>query len=383
MKLGTLLLRNAAITLSQLETALRTQVVYGGRLGTNLVELGFIDVDTLTEYLAESLELPVATQQMFESTPKSDIDQFGPELARRFESFPLAAPPNANLPDGALALAMVNPRGEAYIERIEHALNRTIAPHVAPELRIYYYLEKHYGITRKARFVRVGSRDGTDNPDERRRMQPMGGIAMPPKVTFSPKRSTSLAGATTSAERAITTTSGADISFQSACDAIDQAEHRDDIADILMSYARGRFGVAAMFLLRDANAMGWCVYREDTSVLDKPFEELSLPLGPASLLQLANDNAIPYQGRPVSPGKPTERKLWSALSIGKEPHDLAVMPILVKRRVVNLVYAHGIGGAPLERKAVKGLEELCERAGASYYRLITSSKTSARSATGK
>ena len=37
MKLGTLLLRNAAISLSQLESALRTQVLYGGRLGTNLV----------------------------------------------------------------------------------------------------------------------------------------------------------------------------------------------------------------------------------------------------------------------------------------------------------------------------------------------------------
>jgi hypothetical protein len=45
MKLGTLLLRNAAIGLAQLEAALRNQVLYGGRLGTNLVELGFIDLE--------------------------------------------------------------------------------------------------------------------------------------------------------------------------------------------------------------------------------------------------------------------------------------------------------------------------------------------------
>ena len=48
MKLGTLLLRNAAIGLAQLEAALRNQVLYGGRLGTNLVELGFIDLEMLT-----------------------------------------------------------------------------------------------------------------------------------------------------------------------------------------------------------------------------------------------------------------------------------------------------------------------------------------------
>ena len=53
MKLGTLLLRNAAIGLSQLEAALRNQVLYGGRLGTNLVELGFIDLELLGSYLAE------------------------------------------------------------------------------------------------------------------------------------------------------------------------------------------------------------------------------------------------------------------------------------------------------------------------------------------
>ena len=53
MKLGTLLLRNAAISLTQLEAALRAQVIYGGRLGTNLVELGFVDLDALSMHLGE------------------------------------------------------------------------------------------------------------------------------------------------------------------------------------------------------------------------------------------------------------------------------------------------------------------------------------------
>ncbi|MEJ7604487.1 MAG: hypothetical protein WKG01_41915 [Kofleriaceae bacterium] len=65
MKLGTLLLRNAAIGLSQLESALRNQVLYGGRLGTNLVELGYIDLELLSAYLAEP-GFPIATPTLLD-----------------------------------------------------------------------------------------------------------------------------------------------------------------------------------------------------------------------------------------------------------------------------------------------------------------------------
>ena len=66
MKLGTLLLRNAAISLTQLEAGLRAQVLYGGRLGTNLVELGFLDVDGLGGFLGELSGLPIASQGLLE-----------------------------------------------------------------------------------------------------------------------------------------------------------------------------------------------------------------------------------------------------------------------------------------------------------------------------
>ncbi|HEY0193109.1 MAG TPA: hypothetical protein VGC42_18455, partial [Kofleriaceae bacterium] len=66
MKLGTLLLRNAAIGLSQLEAALRNQVLYGGRLGTNLVELGYLDLEMLSVYLAELSGFPIATPTLLD-----------------------------------------------------------------------------------------------------------------------------------------------------------------------------------------------------------------------------------------------------------------------------------------------------------------------------
>ena len=71
MKLGTLLLRNAAIGLSQLEAALRNQVLYGGRLGTNLVELGFVDLEVLSGYLAEMSGQPVATPTLLDAADRA------------------------------------------------------------------------------------------------------------------------------------------------------------------------------------------------------------------------------------------------------------------------------------------------------------------------
>src|SRR3954451_2894290 len=89
MKLGTLLLRNAAIGLSQLEGALRNQVLYGGRLGTNLVELGFVDLEILSTYLAELSGFPVATQTLLDGANLDLLDRLGADEAHRLRSVPL------------------------------------------------------------------------------------------------------------------------------------------------------------------------------------------------------------------------------------------------------------------------------------------------------
>src|SRR5438270_10165992 len=104
MKLGTLLLRNAAIGLTQLEGALRNQVLYGGRLGTNLVELGFLDLELLSTYLAELTAFPVATPTLLDDAERSLLDKLGAEDAHRLRAVPLG-----HLDTGAAAVAMVDP----------------------------------------------------------------------------------------------------------------------------------------------------------------------------------------------------------------------------------------------------------------------------------
>ena len=114
MKLGTLLLRNAAIGLSQLEAALRNQVLYGGRLGTNLVELGFIDLELLSTYLAELTGFPVATPTLLDDAERPLLDKLGADDAHRLRSVPLGV-----LDNGSAAVAMVDPTDGHAIETLQ------------------------------------------------------------------------------------------------------------------------------------------------------------------------------------------------------------------------------------------------------------------------
>lgn len=391
MKLGTLLLRNAAISLSQLEAALRAQVLYGGRLGTNLVELGYLDVSTLAEYLAESLGAPLATQDMFDSVAPAVIEHFGAELARRYVAFPLGYLDDP--PDG-LAVAVVDPHDDAVLEQLSEDSGYPIAPYVAPELRIYYYLEKHYGITRKARYLRAGNPEASPpEHKERRRWQPASGIVIPPPVRIEPRNKPSVSqpapkrGSKSRKQKPASRPRKSDLSYLDACNALDMAEHRDDIGDVLIQYTAGRFGAAVVFILRDANAIGWRVHTAPLAVTtakttanpaaNECIEELSLPLGGVSVLQVAHDSGEIYRGDAQSAGRPVERELWSALGVTKPPKDMLVVPVLLRQRVVNLIYAHGMGGGPVDDTAAKKLAELAKRASRAYARLIQAAKLAA------
>src|SRR5215216_3971677 len=105
MKLGTLLLRNAAISLTQLEAALRAQVIYGGRLGTNLVELGFLDLDSLAGFLGELTQLPIAARNLLDHVPPHALGLVDAAICERLGVMPIAV---STPPEPELLVAMID-----------------------------------------------------------------------------------------------------------------------------------------------------------------------------------------------------------------------------------------------------------------------------------
>jgi hypothetical protein len=369
MKLGTLLLRNTAIGLSQLEAALRNQVLYGGRLGTNLVELGFLDLELLSAYLAELTGFPIATPTLLDDADRSLLARLGADDAHRLRAVPLGY---LGAGIDTAAVAMVDPTDAAAIDALIDRLQASVSPYVVPELRALYYLEKHYGTPRRARFVRTAapgreSEPGGEPGVERRRTQPAGGIALPPPLTLEPRRRRTTS---TPPSRDVATV----ISFDGACERVDNAADREQIAQTLVDFAKGRCDALVVLLMRDGNAVGWRGYVAPPSRARLTFEELSLPLGGASALQVAHDSSAPFVGPPPSPAKPIESQLWTALGADPPPTDVVVVPILVKQRPVNLVYAHTLGGAP-PAQLISELCDLATRAQSSYARLIRQTRS--------
>src|SRR5919197_2650880 len=136
MRLGTLLLRDAVIGLAQLEEGLRAQILYGGRLGTNLLELGSIDLDTLGLYLSKVHGVPVATPQRMDAADPAAAARLGADLAGRHMAFPLGPEP---LRPDSIAVALADPRDHERVADLTRRMGCPITPYVAAELRILYY----------------------------------------------------------------------------------------------------------------------------------------------------------------------------------------------------------------------------------------------------
>lgn len=152
-RLGDRLLAAGLLTHEQLEQALRAQVVWGGRLGTNLVELGCIDLDTLATALGKQHGLPPALARHFDRADAELQKQFPAELADRHCVVPLlrfGTPPR-------IAVVSIEPLTVEARDEIAEAFGVAgdqIVSSIAAEMRVRYHLERVYGIRRSARFLR-------------------------------------------------------------------------------------------------------------------------------------------------------------------------------------------------------------------------------------
>src|SRR4051812_6524764 len=87
-KLGGLLVKDGIITARQLDEALQAQRIYGGRFGTNHVELGFLNIDTLAHYLGVLRRYPVATEADLAAAPAGCISLLTPEQSEKHHAIP-------------------------------------------------------------------------------------------------------------------------------------------------------------------------------------------------------------------------------------------------------------------------------------------------------
>jgi hypothetical protein len=150
MKLGEILIETGLLTESQLEKALKAQLILGGHLGTNLIELGFVDEETLGKVLSKTCGVPYAPPKLFASIPDATIKAVPEKVAEEYQVVPIM------LTEQAVHLALVNPRDLRVLDELSFAIGRRIIPWIAPEVRIFQALERYYAVGRRPRYITLG-----------------------------------------------------------------------------------------------------------------------------------------------------------------------------------------------------------------------------------
>ncbi|MBA3391711.1 MAG: hypothetical protein H0T89_03655 [Deltaproteobacteria bacterium] len=153
-RLGELLVAAGTLSAEQVEQALRAQVMWGGRLGTNIIELGYLDLDKLAQALGRQHKLPAALGRHFDRGDAALQRQLSADVAERFGCVPLLYGGRDRTQIIIAALAPLDARATAIIADELAVTPAQIVVSIAAELRIKYHLERVYKIPRGTRFLR-------------------------------------------------------------------------------------------------------------------------------------------------------------------------------------------------------------------------------------
>ncbi|MCK4322082.1 Flp pilus assembly complex ATPase component TadA [candidate division WOR-3 bacterium] len=137
VRVGRILLVERSITEEQLKQALRRQRDVGGRIGSRLLELGFVDERTLVKALQKNLGVKGVIISDYPLEPDV-LNLISPDTARAYGVIPLKCESKM------LYLAMVNPKDVQAQEDIRFRTGYDIVPFVAVESSINKVLADHY-----------------------------------------------------------------------------------------------------------------------------------------------------------------------------------------------------------------------------------------------
>ena len=152
-RLGELLLQQELLSPEQITEALRVQVMWGGRIGTVISELGYLDLDTVSRALGWQHSLPAALGKHFDSADRELQASFDTDLAEWYGCVPLL-----RVGKRVIIIAAMSPFDAKATNAVSSALGikpEQLVVSIAAELRIRYQHEKVYNITRPHRFLRA------------------------------------------------------------------------------------------------------------------------------------------------------------------------------------------------------------------------------------
>lgn len=412
---GTYLLKSGVLKRSQIEDALQARVVYGGRLGTNLLELGYLALDDLARYLAEYSGAPLAPARRLSDPDPEALRAIPVELARRFKALVF------DRQGDTLHVAMLDPRDDAQVAKLSEVTGHHIKAFTVPEVLLHTLLEQHLGVPPERRFARLAknlrSKEALREKLERQK-------AAKPSADRTAQRASPdvdalptplaegeelideesfarlhedlvLRGRRSSEDAAADDAASQEILLEEvAPDALAEisavpfedppedsgeiarletritgAADRDEIAALAVRLARAYARTTALFLVQGGTIAG---FRGDSSDLERRIQGIVIPLETECRFAEVANAREPWRGEP--PGDGIDARILRAL--GRErAREMVLLPICIRDRVVNVLYADN-GIDAIGETSLAALGALCNCVSRAYQRLILASKRS-------
>ena len=157
VRIGELLLKEKRITPAQLQEALSYQKGNGGKLGFNLVKLGFVKDEEITALLSKQYGVPSINLTQFEIDP-GIIKLIPSETAHKYQIVPLSRA------GATLTIAMTDPTNVFAMDDIKFMTGYNVEPVVASETAVLEAITRYYAAPTGARGTQPAAGAGAAEP---------------------------------------------------------------------------------------------------------------------------------------------------------------------------------------------------------------------------
>jgi hypothetical protein len=386
---GRYLLDRGVLPEAQLEQATQVMVVFGGRLGTVLVEAGHLTQEQVEAQLSAYLGFPVAPPDQLHQIDAETLASIPEGLVRRHRVLPMWSEKRR------LHVAMLDPQDPDCVDELAFVTECGIRPYVIAERRLAQLRERYYGIRLDARFTDVrilemaghvksgGDRVAPEARSDARPARSESGV--PDEEALRERDAAGLApleegeelsaldlldavascGSTPREPESTATRDAAEVARLEQ--ELTLVADRESVVRLTLRIAACFARTVALFGVRDEMIHGIAAAGEAaTGQIDGIFVPVSAP----GMLAGAAAGGASFRGQPAADG-------IDALVVERvcrqHPAEAAVLPVKIQGRVVNLLYVDNVETG-LAETSLAALEALCAAVSGAYSRLVLESK---------
>jgi len=335
--LGQYLIKSGKISEEQLASALERQVIMGGRLGTNLIELGFLSEYELVNSLGQKFNMPTPQQKDLENIEPSLTQLISREIAEKYKIVPFKKNRTT------LSIASQDPENLKVIDELQFITGCTIRNHITSEVRIMSALERLYQVKRPLRFVSSSNQDPQNPKENKNTPTPISWL----KKDLTPEEM----------ERAI----------QEGKLALANAKDRDEALGTLLRMTHAVLERGILFLIKSGKILG---YKGFPDYRARDIARLNFNLSDLPILNSLVQTKTLFQG--TFPNEPYYKDISQVFG-GDSPEEVILLPIMLNQNVIAIFFGEK-HGSPITPQCLDYLKKCTHKASMAFEILILKNK---------